>query len=234
MTPPAFLVALLALTGTGAVAWLACRDRKQRRATLCACTISVLGALTYFIIVAANDHVRQSGFPYRYAIPSIVLLVISAAMFASMLAERLASRWRAGVGAALLLGLLAGTSLRYGTPSYGRVRTIVDQRFGDPTKAILEAHCTHILGDYWDVWGSVFHANLTLYDSGSQKVIWGITARSQVTRDLWFPQLNGGRVAVVHSVNSDRDWQIEAGRYQLPQLILVGDSPQIRIFVPVR
>jgi len=233
VTPPEFLMALLALTGTGAVLWLVCRDRQHRREMLCACAICVLTALSYFTIVAATDHARRSGFPYRYAIPSIVLLVISAAMLATLAADRLPSRWRAGLRAALLLGLLVGTTLRYGTPSYGRVRSSIDQRFGGPTNAILDAHCTHVLGDYWDVWGSIFHANLALYESGSQMVIWGITARSEVTRDLWFPLLKGGRVAVVRSENSERDWQKVARIYQIPELKLAGELPQIRIFVPM-
>ena len=187
-TTTAFLFALLTLAGMGAVGWRICQHREQRRAMLCACLVGVMAAGFYFMVAAASDHVQLGRFPYRYAIPSVVLLVISGAMFASLAAERLPAGWRTGLEAVLLLALIAGLTLRYGAPSYGRVRMIVDQRFGGATSALCDSHCTHVLGNYWDVWGAVFHANLTKYESGSRQVIWGITDRSLVTRDLWFPR----------------------------------------------
>jgi hypothetical protein len=233
VTPPAFLISVLCLAAIGLVGWRLCSHRVRRRAVLCACLTGVLVAMFYFVVAAASYHVRNSGFPYRYAIPSIILLVISAAMSASLAAERLPARWRGGLAAAFLLALIGGVTLRYGLASYGRVRMIFDQRFGGSTSALCDNHCTHVLGNYEDVWETVFHANLTNYESGSRQVIWGITMRSQVTRDLWFPALNGGRIAVVRTANSDKDWQIEAKKNQLPELKLVGESPRIRIFVPM-
>ena len=192
----------------------------------------MLAALFYFIVTATNEHVRESGFPYRYAIPPMVLLVTAAAMFAALPARRLSTAWRAGLGATLLPGLLVGIAWRYGAPSYARVHALIDQRFGAATGAIVDRHCTHVLGDYWDVWGAVFHANLTLYEAGSGKVVWGITDRSLPTRDRWLPLLRRGRVAVVRTQNSERDWQRQAAAYQLPPLRLVVEMPEIRVYEP--
>jgi hypothetical protein len=105
----------------------------------------------------------------------------------------------------------------------------MDQKFGSDTRTLLDNHCTHVLGDYWEVWGKVFHANLTQYESGSSQVLWGLTFRSQVTRDLWLPPLDGGLVAVVRSPKSEEGWLREAESLQLPALRAVRETPTVRI-----
>jgi hypothetical protein len=109
-------------------------------------------------------------------------------------------------------------------PSFARVRAMVDQQFGRWTAAVIDNHCTHVGPDYWDVWETAFHANLTLYESGSQQVVWGIALRSEVTRDLWPGLLHSGRVAVLRSPVSDRDWQREAEKLGLPKLRQIGET----------
>ena len=230
---PAFLICLLALACIGTAARLFGGNQGKNHQYFRAGLILVLSALFYLMLAAASAHVRQGEFPYRYAIPSLVLLVAAATIFASQAGARLSPRWRGSLVAALMLGLMTGVTLRYGPPSFTHVRLLIDQKFGANTKVLRNNHCTHVLGDYWDVWETVFHANLVNYESGSQQVIWGITARSQVTKDLWFPLLKGGRLAVLQTSKSDRDWQQEALTYQLPELKPVAESNQIRVFSPV-
>jgi len=230
MIPSAFLLSFLCLAGIGVLGSRICRYQERLRRMVVACLTCLMPAVTYFIVAAASDHIRENGFPARYAIPSIILSVISMAMFASLATERLPTRWRGGLGTVLLMALIVGVTLRNGLPSYGRVRMIVEQRFGGFTRELNDNRCTHILGNYWDVWETVFHANLTNYESRSSPVIWGIAWRSQVTRDLWYPMLDGGRLAVLHTANSDRDWQNEVRAARLPGLTLVRESPRIRIF----
>jgi hypothetical protein len=61
----------------------------------------------------------------------------------------------------------------------------VDGATGRWTGDILAADCTHVSGDYWHVWPAVFHANMTLADRGEDRVVWGLTIRSNATRPLW-------------------------------------------------
>jgi hypothetical protein len=87
---------------------------QARRDALGATLISVLTAGIYFGVVAGCAHVRESGFPYRYAIPAVILLVISAAMFASLAFDHVNMRLPAVLQTVVLAGLLAGITLRYG------------------------------------------------------------------------------------------------------------------------
>jgi hypothetical protein len=42
-----------------------------------------------------------------------------------------------------------------------------------------------VVGEYWQVWPVVFHANMTLANRDDPRVLWGITLRSEVTRSKW-------------------------------------------------
>lgn len=229
--PPAFLLSILCLAVAGAIGFRVGLRSERRRAVLWGCMTCILAAIFYFIVAAASDHIRENGFPSRYAIPSIILLMTSMAMFASLAAERIPAHWRGKLGGVLLMTVIVGVTLRNGFPSYGRVRRIVEERFGGFTRELYDHRCTHVLGNYWDVWETVFHANLTNYESGSRLVIWGITGRSQVTRDLWYPSLDGGRVAVPRTANSLKDWKNEASIAYIPGLKLFRESTRIRVYV---
>jgi hypothetical protein len=50
---------------------------------------------------------------------------------------------------------------------------------------VLAAGCTHLAGNYWTVWKTVFHANLTLYERGEHRNVWGVTFRGQPASELW-------------------------------------------------
>ena len=72
-----------------------------------------------------------------------------------------------------------------GWPSTGRLRTSLDRCYGAYSQEILRDGVTHFAGTYWTVWPAVFHVNLRLHGMGSDRKIWGITDRSEDTRDLW-------------------------------------------------
>jgi hypothetical protein len=233
-TQPAFLISLGALLAVAALGPRLGGDPARRRNGVVALAIAVVAGLAYSAVLAATIHVRASGFPFRYSLVTIVLLIVGVASLAtSAIADALKPRWQAWLQLAFLLGLLLGITQRYGAPSYSRVRGMLDRRFGNATSALLDNHCTHLLGDYWEVWGATFHANLTLYESGSKQFIWGLTGRGQVTRDAWLPQLlDGGVVGVIRSSKSDEAWSKQARILQLPELKVVRETPKIRVYAP--
>jgi hypothetical protein len=56
---------------------------------------------------------------------------------------------------------------------------------GQYTPNIIQSGATHIVGDYWNVWTATFHANMALYEMGSDRRIWGVTVRSGPTEIFW-------------------------------------------------
>jgi hypothetical protein len=50
---------------------------------------------------------------------------------------------------------------------------------------LLAHDCTHVAGNYWTVWHSVFRANLALYERGERRTVWGIAERCGPTHRYW-------------------------------------------------
>jgi hypothetical protein len=73
----------------------------------------------------------------------------------------------------------------YGVPSLAAFRADLDRTLGTYTADVLDAHCTHVAGDYWKVWPTVFHANLVLHERGQPNQVWGVTLRSSPTASRW-------------------------------------------------
>jgi hypothetical protein len=230
--PPAFLVTLAVVLAIGVVA-TGLGSGPLRRKSVAAFSVAVLTGTMYLTVLAATIHVRENGFPFRYALAPIVLCVAAVAfLVSSTITHALKARWQPWLHAVVLLGLLVGVTRRYGLPSYTRVHGILDARFGSATRFLLENHVTHVLGDYWDVWGRVFAANVAGYEAGSKTVIWAVTHRSQATRDLWFPPLDGGLVAVVKNPRTDANWMKQAKSLQLPELTLLEETQSVRLLAP--
>ena len=134
-------------------------------------------------------------------------------------------RWLAGVSVTALLCVATGL---YGLPSPARARAEVDHALGARTANILTSGATHVLGDYWAVWPSVFHANLTLYEQKSDRRIWGISHRSWATHDQWAATpATQMRFAVP---KGDLLWDHWRQEYALPRLIQVEALPTVDIY----
>lgn len=53
------------------------------------------------------------------------------------------------------------------------------------TRAVLAYECTHVCGNYWDLWPTVFRANMVLAERGEARVVWGVAPRAEPTRTQW-------------------------------------------------
>ena len=177
---------------------LAWRSRAWRALLAARRAAAVLlgAALLIALFMATRQWVPENGYRIRFLF--IPALFIQAALLA-LAAAACASRWphvvrrlNLPLGAALM-SLAIGCAL--GRPSLAQVRGGLAQRElptdaeGRPavirTEELLAARCTHIAGNYWQVWPAVFRANLALFERGEQRVIWGLTLRSDATTAFW-------------------------------------------------
>ncbi|HYH69390.1 MAG TPA: hypothetical protein VD866_32145, partial [Urbifossiella sp.] len=139
-----------------------------------------------FTFLGTTEWAAMNAYSSRYLFPSIFLLNVAAAGAAlGPPLSRLAwAKPRAvAVGAALLLPAM--TLGVYGWPSVAAARAAVDESTGHHTADVLELRCTHVSGEYWDVWLAVFHANLVRYERGEDGVVWGLAFRAAPTQKKW-------------------------------------------------
>jgi hypothetical protein len=194
------------------------RLREAARPALYAGLVLALVALLYACVIASTTHAKLNDYAYRYLIPSLLLLQsASAAVAVSPLGAVLQrqarrARWLTPAG---MLGLWAAAIIGFGLPSLPGVRQDIDQQLGQRTAELLAANCTHIAGNYWDVWPAMFHANLVLHERGETRVLWGLSHRSLATKALWSQiPLDKVRVGVpLHDKEADgylKDYQFPA------------------------
>ncbi|MGD0842056.1 MAG: hypothetical protein ABSA32_12940 [Candidatus Acidiferrales bacterium] len=177
-------IAVAVMLAFGVVVRLVLRGRNARTNT--AAITLIASAVVSFLLIGSLSHVQGTEYDPRFALQSMVLLQIGAIAWALLpIYDRVgASGRRATIAAAMILFLAAPLYL-YGRPSLGKVRADLDGTLGAYTPEILQSGATHILGDYWKVWPATYHANLTLYEMGSDRRIWGVTDRSAATREFW-------------------------------------------------
>jgi hypothetical protein len=154
----------------------------------------------------------------RYLTVPTLLLGALASFMASdaLLAAVKAELWRDRSIALLAWGtcalLVAGEIRQFGLPSPRTARQALEtQLFADRTM-LLDAGCTHLVGDYWRVWPRVFDYNAAI----PGKRIWGITTRSEAIRDLWDVGPQAGRIYC--AVSGDPQVAAQVAAFGLPPL----------------
>jgi len=79
---------------------------------------------------------------------------------------------------------LAAT-VSYGFPSLRGVHDDLAASIGQHSTAVLNARCTHVAGDYWFVWKTVYHVNLLKYECGETEILWGVAWRGRHAWPRW-------------------------------------------------
>ncbi len=197
-----------------------------------AAAVLAASALAVGLFVGTRRWVKINVFVPRYLIPSVIFaqaafLTIAIAPFRDFLEARLARRVGWVLSAAALLG---AATIGYGIPGPGRPQADLDRAIGSRTADILEARCTHVAGDYWAVWSSVFHANMVAHQQGQRRVIWGVTFRSApITSEIEHVPLESLRVAVPLGDGVAENW---LRAYLFPTLVEAERRPTIRVLSP--
>jgi len=125
----------------------------------------------YAAVVGALEWVERGSFRERYTIPSVIFLHAGPSMLAvtSLSSLTVSAARKLIYLVAPLVFLAAGYS--YGFPSFSGVQDDLNRRIGTRTTDVLEGRCTHVAGNYWVIWPTVFHANLIRYQRGEPEVI---------------------------------------------------------------
>jgi hypothetical protein len=167
--------------------------RRRAGGTLAAAGAAVGSAVAYGLFMGATRWVQQNGFCARYWVPTVMFLQGALAIAAvAPLAAFCGVRACKALGAVAAAGLLLAVAWDHGIPSRARARAELDGIYQDQdvplperTAEVLGSRATHLVGGYWQVWVSVFHANLALYERGEERTIWGVADRCSPTWERW-------------------------------------------------
>jgi hypothetical protein len=211
------------------VGWLA--GARAGVAPACRAALALVAAgLPNALFMGTQEHARLNNFDVRYLFPSLfvwqgALAVLTIGPCSAFLRGRLLRVLHALAVAALFLAVAQS----YGWPGLARVRADLDKTLGDRTVDVLAGNCTHILGRYWQVWATVYHANLVLYERGENRRVWGVAERCAPTRWQWRPAADRElRVAV--AVDGEPQAGYFLAHYGFPALALVERRGTVWVF----
>jgi hypothetical protein len=160
--------------------------RRQALMVVRVCIVLITAAAVYGMSIGTVTWVQMNSFAGRYVTPAVILSQCALVTICAIpVWSALGSRVGRCVEFAIPPFLFLATAASYGLPSVAKVHKDLDQALGQRTPAIIASGCTHICGTYCNVWSSMFHANLILYENRQDKVIWGVTFRCLPSRDLW-------------------------------------------------
>jgi hypothetical protein len=154
----------------------------------------------YALLIGVCEHVSDNKFSARYMIPATALLVTGCANLSVTAA---AQRWplrtvTLAAGAILIAAML----VRYGLPRPARVEALFRHTWSDRAEQANAQRATHLLGRYWDVWPTVFYANLLRHRANDGAVMYGLAYRATPTVRLWAGMPGEDlRVAVIRTTN---------------------------------
>jgi len=174
------LVALFCAAG-GLCFLASSRVRAEARPALLAAAGLGLTAVVPFAAAATSRWVAVNGFSLRYLTPSLLLLEAGCCLLATLPLLALPTEFRTRVAwaSAALVGL--SVLVTVGPPSRHAVVQAFESRWGKAARDVIAARATHVTGDYWQVWPTVFYADLLLGTAGRRDWPYGITDRSIAT-----------------------------------------------------
>lgn len=201
-----------------------------------AVTLAIAGMVNA-LLIGTLAWVKTNEMNARYWLTPLMLLQSSMCLLAvgpllTISTQRM-RRFFVGLGVVIVPGVAIWV---YGLPSIVGVRADLDRTIGTMTRDILDAECTHVLGNFWDVWPAVYHANLTLADRGDSRVVWGIAHRAEPPRRHWgHLPVESFRFAIARDtvLKDDLDWVGNAVEVYLRppdgRLELLRELPTIRV-----
>ncbi|HEX3131576.1 MAG TPA: hypothetical protein VH394_29840 [Thermoanaerobaculia bacterium] len=222
--PIAVLVATAAAVAVGTALGSA-PAKRALAAVLCLAGI----ALGELIVLGASGWVHLNHYPLRFQLAGMLGIALALPALVLVLVLEGRPRWARTVNVLALVLLLPLTAWRFGLPSPGAARQGFDRWAGIHSDALLRAGATHVLGDYWQVWPAVLHANLRLREAGVDRRLWGISIRAEPTAAGWRPaDWSAARIAVL---GDDATVEAIRQRYRVPPLRQVGLIGGVRIVV---
>jgi len=193
-------------------------DRSKRR-DISSSVMAFAVALFYLLAVGTSSWVRMNQYSARYVFPSLMFFGLALVI---PLASALQRQW-SRITVVSFIGLELVAAIVYGRPSWSRLNSRLDARFGTVSRDVAASNATVVAGDYWTVWPTVFYANVLRYRLGGGARVYGLTTRSEPTDELWLKR--GARV-IVAARSGDRSIGIYADRAGL-ELSHLGHRSEI-------
>jgi hypothetical protein len=224
------VVTVAAATGLLTLFWPS--GRKAVRVSAGIALGLLIPAVIQLGFVTSIDHVHRTDFGH-YAFAAAFLwqgafVAFAVLQWAAVLPDRPATRRVPWVLLALFMIVVAA---RHGRPGVGVVRAALQESIGKYTPEVLSSGCTHVAGDFWHVWPTMFYANMLLADRGEPARVWGLAFRCQPSAELWARvPLADTRIAEIigdepHTANT-------LAVYRLPPLVLERELKTIRVMRP--
>lgn len=212
-----------------AAAVLAMLGRHRGKLALASGLCLLGAALGEIAALGTSGWIHLMQYDFRFIVSGLVALVVAGpALFLALVLEEAPPSWWRAVNALALTALLPITFLRYGPPSAVEARQALDAGLGRQSSEILAGGATHVIGNFWRVWPAVFHTNLSLFERGDPRRVWGITFRGLPTRDLWQPpDWSQARFAVLGPEDEVDAWREQIG---IPPLFRKADLGRVEIY----
>ena len=234
------VVGVACLLGIVALHWSRTRSHAWKAGR--AAFVMLIAATAYFVVVAANAHVAVNTYNSRYMVTPVALLLGAATTFAfpairglfSGIAARLPARWSSLLPPMVaLLGLTAVIVAVYGAPRPTALRAALEANWGGITREAREAKCSHVLGDYWTVWPTVFQSRVLDRETKQRYALWGLTHRGMATAHQWRLRLSPSalRICIPHGTKKELRTFYRA-HFRLPPLRLERRLRHLTLFVP--
>ena len=169
------------LAAGGLLSLLSPRVRAQARPTLLAAAGLALTASVPFAAAATSRWVAENAYSLRYLTPPLLLLQAAFCLLATLPLLALPLGFRGRLVWASTAAVALSVLVSVGPPSRHAVVQAFESRWGDAARNVIASRATHVTGDYWKVWPTVFYADVLLGTAGRHDWPYGITDRSIAT-----------------------------------------------------
>ncbi len=191
----------LGLAALGLLGLAAASVRRFARPILSAACGLVLTAIVPFVLAASSRWVAQNNYSVRYLIPTFVLLQAACCLLATLPMLTLHADQQRALNWASVAAVAIALLLAVGPPSRKAVEHAFESRWGTTAREVIAGRATHVTGDYWKVWPTVFYASWLLGTPGRKDWPYGLADRSIATLSR-SRAVSHPRVAAIGSVTT--------------------------------
>ncbi|HMK73334.1 MAG TPA: hypothetical protein VK454_08335 [Myxococcaceae bacterium] len=177
----AWVQAALGLAALGSLGLSWARVRERAAPVLLAAVGLAATAAVPFLAASTSKWVALNGYSFRYLDPSLVLLQGALCLLATLPLIALPRGDEAPIMWGSALAVAVATLIAVGPPSTHAVTDAFQSRWGATARDVVAVHATHVTGDYWRVWPTVFTSAWLLGDAGRERWPYGVTDRSLTT-----------------------------------------------------
>jgi hypothetical protein len=223
-------IGVTALIGAATFCWP--EGRRAARVSLRVAAGLLFVAAVQYAFMSSIDHVLANH-SARYTLMAVFFWQAALVSFAviqvgAVLPLILGSR---RLHVALPLAMTLAVAVTHGWPSRGVVRAAIDRSCGRYTDDVLAAGCTHLAGNYWHVWTTMFHANLRLADQQPPRRVWGISHRCEPTARYW-RQILASETRIGEIVGDEAQSAVFRQLYRAPSVVAREQVGAVRVLCP--